>query len=82
MSYSWEKQVLEKKGIEKVNQLIQQQHNYELSQKDNDCPKCGYPNEGQVIEAANGDLVLIHFGLWTKGQCDTCKKSLITSKLK
>lgn len=74
MSYSWEATALEKYGPEELTSLIQQQKEYEDALKNNDCPKCGWKNEGSVLNAVKGGSVLIHFGLWTNGVCNTCKK--------
>lgn len=74
MSYTWEKESLEKYGKEATAELIKQQQVYEEKKKDNDCIHCGKGNEGSVILRKDGTpfLIHVHFGLWVRNKCSYC----------
>lgn len=78
MAYSWEEKTLEKYGKEITLQLIKRQKEYEKENKDNDCNHCGKGNEGAIIEWTNHEgekyPIVMHYGLWTDGRCNYCKK--------
>ncbi|MBX9158368.1 hypothetical protein ACTFR8_22480 [Bacillus cereus group sp. MYBK15-3] len=75
MSYTWEKESLEKYGEEATAGLIKQQQTYEEKKKDNDCEHCGKGNEGSIIERKDGTPFIMHFGLWTRDRCGYCGKA-------
>jgi hypothetical protein len=54
MTYSWEKESLQKYGEETTSKLIKRQQEYEKDCGDNDCPTCGTRNEGTIIEWEKG----------------------------
>lgn len=72
MGYSWEKESLEKYGEDATKELIKQQQQYEEKKKDNDCEHCGKGNEGSVIPRTDGTPLIMHFGLWTRNNCNYC----------
>lgn len=72
MPYPWEEQALKDYDQETVDRLVQQQKDYEEERKDNDCPSCGWKNQSAVVKLISGYPILLHFGLWQNGYCETC----------
>lgn len=72
MSYSWEKESLKKYGEEVTSLLVKKQNDYEEKKLENDCTYCGYPNEGVIVEFADGRPFLLHSGIWVDGLCTKC----------
>ncbi|MED4353574.1 hypothetical protein P9265_14755 [Schinkia azotoformans] len=74
MAYKWEKESLQKYGKEVTLRLIKQQQEYEEKHRGNNCETCGEKNEGTVVELEKDKPFIMHYGLWTNGYCDYCKK--------
>jgi hypothetical protein len=72
MTYSWEKESLQKYGEETTSKLIKRQQEYEKDCGDNDCPTCGTGNEGTIIEWEKGKPIVMHHGLYPEGYCRDC----------
>lgn len=72
--YKWEKESLSKYGEEVTLNLIEQQKQYEETEKHNNCEGCGKDNEGAIAELKSGKPFILHYGLWANGRCTFCGK--------
>lgn len=74
MDYSWIDDTRQKYSEEKLSSLIKQQTDYEDNNQTNNCPSCGWKNEGTIVEVRPNQPILIHYGSWLNNRCETCNK--------